>query len=586
MGEIDTKPIESVQAALSLFGEKGDQKKYRTSSSEGESEKDELQVLQKELANYKVQLEAKDSAHMQVLLKLNQYEERTNELSLMLMKSELERDHHIEECREAGNRADELESKLKEMANHVSETEKIREQLSHVMNELKATQAELLDRESELASAREMELKALTQTEMMEMSAAMEREKMEELLKQAEELGEGILVLKAAAVEAEKEKSLILAEKDAEIEQATEASVQVLEQLEDMKKRVELMEELENQLQAKSAFIESLQRELQEANELLSSSEKAASETLVSLENLRADLGVKERNVSDLTVYIEVMEMERSRLKVELSNKNENINHLNGDIEVLVNHLEEAKAELAEIKEKESDAQVEIALLKAELHKARSRLAAAEAAEARANSMKSGLYLAVQQLAVEAGEAKKENQRLRVGADNIEDEAEAEDKGDFPFGGDPQIQTSSSNEGHHAKTKSNITILLEEYESLIRKTEMADQLSRAEDPNQHPISENKDEVEALKKELEAAMVKTGEFRTRAEQAMSRAESAEKAKWALEDQLRKWREQKQRRKMALAVLRDESEPPKFNPPPAYDETVSTRPPLGKFLNMKF
>lgn len=34
MGEIDTKPIEPVQVALSLFGEKGDHKKHRSTSSD------------------------------------------------------------------------------------------------------------------------------------------------------------------------------------------------------------------------------------------------------------------------------------------------------------------------------------------------------------------------------------------------------------------------------------------------------------------------------------------------------------------------------------------------------------------------
>lgn len=34
MGEVDTKPIEPVQVALSLFGEKGDQRKSRPTSSD------------------------------------------------------------------------------------------------------------------------------------------------------------------------------------------------------------------------------------------------------------------------------------------------------------------------------------------------------------------------------------------------------------------------------------------------------------------------------------------------------------------------------------------------------------------------
>ncbi|KAF3963274.1 hypothetical protein CMV_012329 [Castanea mollissima] len=73
MGEVDTKPIEPVQIALSLFGDKGEQRKSRpTSRDESENEK-ELEGFSKDLANYKVQLDAKDAAYKQALLKLDYY---------------------------------------------------------------------------------------------------------------------------------------------------------------------------------------------------------------------------------------------------------------------------------------------------------------------------------------------------------------------------------------------------------------------------------------------------------------------------------------------------------------------------------
>ena len=65
--------------------------------------------------------------------------------------------------------------------------------------------------------------------------------------------------------------------------------------------------------------------------------------------------------------------------------------------------------------------------------------------------------------------------------------------------------------------------------------------------------ENKHELETLKKELEIATAKIREFRNRAEQAVSRAELAEKAKVAIEEQLRKWIEQKQRRNLLVENL---------------------------------
>ena len=53
------------------------------------------------------------------------------------------------------------------------ETAKIREQLSHVLSELKATQSELLSMETELAVARDSNLKAMTRAELMETASNM-----------------------------------------------------------------------------------------------------------------------------------------------------------------------------------------------------------------------------------------------------------------------------------------------------------------------------------------------------------------------------------------------------------------------------
>ena len=97
-----------------------------------------------------------------------------------------------------------------------------------------------------------------------------------------------------------------------------------------------------------------------------------------------------------------------------------------------------------------------------------------------------------------------------------------------------------------------------EYESLISKAKKADQIPvlSSENSSQLATFENRDKAEVLK-ELEFAMVRIAEFGTRAEQAVSMAEMAEKTKAALEEQLRQWQKQKQRRRAALAALRKES-----------------------------
>ncbi|KAK9278658.1 hypothetical protein L1049_028231 [Liquidambar formosana] len=594
MGEIDTKSIESVQTALSFFGEKYE-RRYRLNGNDEDLEKEkELEGLQKDLANYKVQIEVKDSAYMQAVLKLEHYQKLANEFSTLLKNSEVERDKYIDECRESRIWIDELESKMKEMADQLLETAKIREQLSHVLSDLKATQGELLSMETELAAAKELKFEAMAQAEMMETAANMEKERTEELLKHVAELNEAILLSKLAANESEKEKCAILSEKEAEIQLATATALQVQEQLEDMEKQMEMMQDLENQLLDKSIFIDSLQSELRQAHELQSESAQAASDAVNELNQLKADLELKVRNNLDQVVRIESLEMELDHLTLELKNANKEVGRLNCGIEKLTVELGEVKNEMNEIREKEIEAQVEIALLKSELHKGRSKIAAAEAAEARAISVKSGLYLAVQQLAVEAEEAKKENRRLKEGADKTEEEIENSVLFSSHFENSSQDVELSQIEDSKTKAEerrddidAHITISMKEYESLIRKAEKADQvpISPIGDSSQLTTSESKSELEILKRELELAMVKIGEFRTRTEQALSRAELAERAKAAVEDQLRKWREQQQKRRAAWEALREETVPREINPP-TFVKTPAPYQPLSKVLNMKF
>ncbi|KAG6635519.1 hypothetical protein CIPAW_11G048800 [Carya illinoinensis] len=554
MGEIDTKPIEPVQVALSLFGEKGDQRKSWCTSSN-------------------VQLVAKDTAYKQALLKLEQHQKSADELSIMLKNTEIERDSLIHECGVARTRVGELDSKIKEKDDQLLETRKTREQLTHALSELKATQEELLCMETELALARDSNREVMTQAELMKTAANMEKDKTQELLSHVSELTEAIAMSRLAAVEAEKEKLSLLSEKDAEIELATAAAVQAEVTLEDMIKQVKMMEELENQLMTKSVFIDMLQLQLNQANELLSSSEKTASDAIKDLNELQADLEVKERKSLDQSAYIETLEMELNQLKLELHNSKEEACCLNCVAET---HTQ-------------TKAEIEVALLKAELHEGKSKIAAAEAAEARAESVKSGLYLAVQQLDAEAQEAKKENQ-----GDHLAEEAENSVLVNFQseraFQDVEPLQIDelkTEEERKRDEDDSHITISLKEYESLFTKAEKANYMHVVVGKNadQLTLHENKYELENLKKELEVAMVKVGEFRTRAEQAVSGAELAQKAKVAIEDQLRRWQEHKQWRKAALAALWEESAPKEFYPP-QYDRPPTTYQPLGKVLNMKF
>lgn len=492
MGEIDTKPIDSVQAGISLFGARGDQNKHKlaVTANNGYEKERVLQELIKDLANYKVQLEAKDAAYMQALLKLEQQQKAINKLSELLKIAETNRDRYVNECSEARVLLGELEPEQNEMADQSLETENFRGQLQVVESELKIRQEDRLGIETELSACGEAEVNGITKVELLESNGRLEEEKTADLIRQISELNEAIRLSKFVACEAEKEISAALSVKDAELELTKEIVVELHKQLEEMKKQTEL-------------------------------------------------------------------DMEHNQLK-EVYFANEETEKFKDEIETLKNQLEQMELEMDEMREREASAQVEIALLKSEL--GRSKVTAAEATEPKAESAKSGLYLAVQDLVVEAAEVKPLFERNSCMEEDLNLEV-----------------------NERRNENDTITITSKEYQSSIENIDPTSELS--DKISHHISSESTDELEKLKKELEAATIRIGEFRSRAEQATTRAEMAEKAKEAIEDQLRKWREHKQRKKAALAAMKEVSAPPKFKPS-MYGDSSTAYQPLGKVLNLKF
>lgn len=273
----------------------------------------EQEDLSKDIANYKVQLEAKNAALMQALFKMEQCQKMTSELSALLKKSDLERNKYMNESRKSKARIDKLESEMEELAFQHSENVKIREQLSHVLSELKTTQRELLNKETELVAARDSEFNALKMAEQMETAFHIEKEKKEELLQKVKDLNE-----------AEKEKFVAVSEKDHKLELAMKAISQAQEQVEDLRNQVEILQGLSN---------ESACNAIQNSNQL------------------------------DQAVYLEALEMELKILKQEHENAKKEVNDLNNTTESLRGELHKAKSEINKLKERDAKAQVEIAFL-------------------------------------------------------------------------------------------------------------------------------------------------------------------------------------------------------------------------------
>ncbi|XP_020966931.1 intracellular protein transport protein USO1-like [Arachis ipaensis] len=497
VGEIDTKPIEPVQNAISLFGDnKADPNKSQSARIHKVSialsptttnlllvqsqnfndlivtlllfslyvceqltcEK-EIEDLRKELANLKVQLEAKHAAHMQALLKLEHNQKKIHELSTLLKKCDLERKKNMNDDPTTKHETETESSKMKEMAELSSlEAAKLRDQLSHVLSELKATQRELLNKETELVAARDFKLKAIADAEEMRNALEIEKEQKEEIMKQVKELSEVIHSSKLDdAIEAERENfAAVLSEKD---------------------ERIALAEQ--------------------------------------ELEDMRNQIEQNERKIMDQSTQIGIMEIYMNQLKEEAISAKEEINGLNNAIESVTGELQKAKIELNMYKERDIESQVEIALLKSQFQEHR----LAYIHQEHENQDWQGEL----------------NMITRIGS------------------GSEEVRMNMEN----------------------KNGEIAVVAAGAELPC---------ELASMKKELRMAAAKMAELRGRAEQALSRAEVAEKAKAALEDKIARHREHRQRRKAALTALKEESNPKQFSPS-SPDSTLTLQQPLGKVLNLK-
>ncbi|RWR80500.1 WEB family [Cinnamomum micranthum f. kanehirae] len=319
--------------------------------------------------------------------------------------------------------------------------------------------------------------------------------------------------------------------------------MQAHDQLEEMRKQLDEAKDLENELFNKSLLIDSLQSELAHVKESYISA-------INDLNRLKLEMECLEKYNSERAIYMESMETQLKQSQEELLNATEEINSLKHQIEAVTVEMQKSRENLAEIQEKEKEAQVEVALLKSEIHKEKAKVAAAEAAEARGKSSNLGLYLAVQQLAVEAEKAKKETKRLKQKALHAEIIIDTENlirEQEMFMAEEPGLKSAIACPDSSG-FQSGIIISAEEYQSLLKKASKADQES-----SQSLVSKNAYELENLKKELEAKTEEIRGLKSVADEATRRANMAENAKMAIEDQLRKWREQKQRRRAALAVL---------------------------------
>ncbi|CAL9186953.1 unnamed protein product [Musa hybrid cultivar] len=595
MGEIDTKPFESVKTALSFFEQKAGQNRCASSGNMEEQEEKDLCLLLKELANCKVQLEINKSANKQANLEVEVYHKTVDDLSIQLENSVAEIDRYREKCQQAETKIAKLESENKVIAQSLLGSSEHESELLGIVDELKALQEEEHAMGSEVTASGRLHTMAERRAELMGQAIFLESDQRKKLLLHISALNEALFSSTLAAIEADKERSASFFRMEAELHITKEALAQSHDKLEGMKDHLDMMNNMENELFAKMIQVDYLQSELKQLEELYSACSRFALDAVNDANQLASEMETPEGARSKYSSYLALMEAEKKRMRNELQSERDKVIDLNCQIELLSSRTQTLKHEMSEMRGREMDLEEEIATLKADLHRSRSRrILAAEAAEARATSSQSGLYIAVQELALETKSSKMESQ---VQKKDAESEMEMDDKADYAT--ETKRGKSDIIDGYGG-----MAILAKESNSLTQETGKA--MGIADSPRSSGF-ERTSNADMLNEELEAATSRINDLRSNLEEATRRAELAEKAKAAIEDQLRKWRaEQTQRRAAADSLTKQRPKKDSNNgkrstctpslpksvlrhhadgSPPDFDGTHLNYVPLAKVLNMK-
>ncbi|RCV45980.1 hypothetical protein SETIT_9G495900v2 [Setaria italica] len=229
MAEIDTRPLESVQAAVGIFDRGGDQSRLISPDTNEE----EIAILTKELAACKLQLEVRESQHKQAALEIEALEKAVRDLS------------------------DQYERDRARIAQLEAENAAIASRQAAADGERGAMRDELAAARAELGEARASVAFVLREVEAMETRAILERESTRDALARILRLNETVLSSAVAAIRAEEERSLFFQEATLEFFNSDR-------NLEVVRRQVEMAERMEEELLAKTVEIEYLRSELQQ----------------------------------------------------------------------------------------------------------------------------------------------------------------------------------------------------------------------------------------------------------------------------------------------------------------------------------
>eukprot|EP00268_Persea_americana_P045704 TRINITY_DN46745_c1_g1_i1.p1 TRINITY_DN46745_c1_g1~~TRINITY_DN46745_c1_g1_i1.p1 ORF type:complete len:652 (+),score=219.93 TRINITY_DN46745_c1_g1_i1:282-2237(+) len=577
VGEIDTRaPFQSVRAAVSLFGEgalinsKTELKKPKPKPLLTEQKvlvKDtQLHLATKELNKFKEQLKNAETMKAQALIELEKAKRTVKDLTLKLKAVNEGKDSAIKVVEAAKSQAKQIETVNSNV--HTgnggiweNELENAREQYTATVKELDTVKQELVNVQQDFVVSVNTKVSAFERVVEAEVVAKANKERGNDLSMEIAAVQESLVHVGIAATQSRKELVQILSEKDAQLQSSKLA-------LEETEKKLELL---------KKDFDPDHRRILEEKL-----AETSAEIGFLQLEIVNARLSQMD-TVKTITTNLDDAKETLQKLAEEENSLKNMVDSLKGDIE-------NVKKEHSELKERELEVESIVGSLHVKLRKSKAELEAALAGESQARGGSEELFMTLQQLSSESENARKEVELLKSNIEDLKKESrmtlialeEAEKKLQVALKDAEEAKVAEAIARDQIKILSDktnasrasmsgsdtqLTISLEEYESLRRKVEESDTLAEMK------VAAVMAQIEAVKaggneaiKRLEAARKEIEEMNMATEEALKQAEMAEAAQRAVEVELRRWREREHKRaaETASLILADTEASPKPSP----------------------